>query len=200
VVAPALRGRWDTGGRAGRSLDTERAGSGPAASDDRSRRHVETTKLLLAASQLARTAQQAPTPQTAPLQQATFDTAPAPVREALLRLASGRPLKDLRIQHRLEPVPRFETRFDLDGVEHEMNYDPQGKLLESEVEIGPSEIPATVQQSVNKIYPGAVLMETERMEGVRFPGPTYEIELRAGGVRRELWVNEAGEVVRDRLR
>ena len=170
----------------------------------------QAAKLLLAASSLARAAEGAeatPTGSAEPRSAArlTIDGLPSPVRESLLRLAGGRPLRGLSLQERAHPDvqaddPRaFAMRFDLDAVEHDLLVDAQGKLLSARVDMAPSELPHSVQTGIDVALPQAVILRAEKHESSEQP-PWFEVQVRAAGARRELKISESGEILRNKLR
>lgn len=161
----------------------------------------EAARLLLAASSLASAAAPPPPAAAATAQESlSFDRLPAPVREALSRLAAGKPLQRMTVSERLrEGVSVFDIRFDLEAVEHEVVVDPQGKLIEAEMDIAVAELPHSVSEQVFMAVPDAVVIDAEKHESENEP-PFYEVTVRAGGARRELRIGEGGEILRNRLK
>jgi hypothetical protein len=205
LAAPWLnRSGWLLG-RQGGTIAVERrvlrADDGPLPVTSHDRR--EAARLLLAASSLASAAgpslpaRVALRPRKASV---TFETLPAPVREALQRLAAGKPLQRLQLREsEREGQPVFDMQFDLEAVEHEIVVDAHGKLIEAQIDVAVGEVPHSLTEEIFKTLPDAVLIEAERHESEK-EAPYYEVELRSGGVRRELQLSESGEIIRNRAK
>jgi hypothetical protein len=208
VAAPWLnQGGWLLGRQAG-SIAVERQAprpdDGPLPVTASHRR--DAARLLLAASSLASAAGPiaAPAatevrPRKAPV---TFETLPAPVREALNRLAAGKPLQRLQLregERDRDGQPVFAMHFDLEAVEHEIVVDAQGKLIEAQIDVAVGELPHSLTEQIFMAVPDAVLIEAERRESEN-EAPFYEVELRSGGVRREVRLSESGEIIRNKVK
>jgi len=57
----------------------------------------------------------------------------------------------------------YEAEFDLNKVEHSVLYDASGKLLETEMEINPSELPEAVKTYVSTHYAGQKIKEAAKI-------------------------------------
>jgi hypothetical protein len=130
----------------------------------------------------------------------TLDQLPPEIRATVAQIAQGRPLRDLTLERRTRGgKPFYETEFSLDGAEHELKLDDQGKIFESEVEFALSELPAAVTGGIGAALPGAVLLDAER-EQIRDDPAFFEVNIRHAGQRYELQVAEDGRVLRTRAR
>jgi hypothetical protein len=130
----------------------------------------------------------------------TVDQLPPKIRATVAQIAQGRPLRDLTLERRTRGgKPFYETEFSLDGAEHELKLDDQGKIFESEVEFALSELPAAVTGGIGAALPGAVLLDAER-EQIRDNPAFFEINVRHAGQRYEVQVAEDGRVLRTRTR
>jgi hypothetical protein len=175
----------------------------------------EMARLAVAAASLEQTAR-APRLQPAPAAQptttawgdvivdkeqpVTVDQLPPAIRATVTQIAHGRPLQDLNLERRIrDGKPFYETEFSLDGAEHELKLDEQGKIFESEVEFALSELPAAVTTGITAALPGAVLLDAER-EQIRDNPAFFEINIRHAGQRYEVQVAEDGRVLRTRPR
>jgi hypothetical protein len=133
--------------------------------------------------------------------QISLEDAPQPVRDVVTKLAMANPLRKPRLERRMyEGNPYYKAEFQVDGMKHEMFFDPKGAMVESQLDMPPSQMPALIHQAITQAAPGAQLIEAKRMEGLRYPSPLYEVDVTVGGTRRELQVNQAGQVVRDRAK
>jgi hypothetical protein len=133
--------------------------------------------------------------------QLSLEEVPPSVRDVVTKLAMANPLRKPRLERRMyQGNPYYKAEFQVDGMKHEMFFDPKGAMVESQLEMPPSQMPALVRQAVTQAAPGAQLVEAKRMEGLRYPSPLYEIDVTVAGARRELQVNDAGQVVIDRTK
>jgi hypothetical protein len=170
------------------------------------RRDEAAVRLAVAAARLAQAVPKIrPAPPRAELppdnQQLSLDEAPQPVRDVVAKLSMATPLRKPRLERRMyEGNPYYKAEFQVDGMKHEKFFDPKGTMVESQLDMPPSQMPALVQQAITQAAPGAQLIEAKRMEGLRYPAPLYEVDVTLGGRRRELQVNDAGQVVRDRTK
>jgi hypothetical protein len=213
LAAPALRSAPPI---AVDQVIRETAGGATSAPAGRSRTSdEEIARLAVAAASLERTArapklQPDPTPQPTTTawgdvivdkeRPVTVDQLPAAIRATVAQIAHGQPIRDLTLESRMRNgKPFYETEFSLDGAEHELKLDEQGKILESEVEFALSELPAAVTSGIAAALPGAVLLDAER-EQVRDDPAFFEVNIRHAGQRYELQVAEDGRVLRTRAR
>lgn len=175
----------------------------------------EMARLALAAASLERTAR-APrlhpvpgaNPATGPSGNAnvdnerpvTLEQLPPAIRATVTQIVQGRQLRDLTLELRThEGKPLFETEFVLDGAEHELKMDEQGKILESEVQFALGDLPTPVTTGIAAAMPGAVLLDAEREQDHNDPAH-FEINIRHAGQRYELQVAEDGRVLRTQAR
>ena len=175
----------------------------------------EMARLALAAASLERTAraprfQPVPgaTPATGPSgnpnvdneRPVTLEQLPPAIRATVTQIVQGRQLRDLTLELRKhDGKPLYETEFVLDGAEHELKMDEQGKILESEVEFALGDLPTPVTTGIAAAMPGAVLLDAEREQAHNDPA-FFEINIRQAGQRYELQVAEDGRVLRTRAR
>ena len=130
----------------------------------------------------------------------TLDQLPPAIRATVTQIVQGRQLRDLTLELRTHNgKPLYETEFVLDGAEHELKMDEQGKILESEVEFALGDLPTPVTTGIAAAMPGAVLLDAEREQAHNDPA-FFEINIRQAGQRYELQVAEDGRVLRTRAR
>jgi uncharacterized membrane protein YkoI len=210
LAAPALRSAPPIA--VDRTLREPAGGAAPAPAG-RSRTSDEMARLAIAAASLERTARaprlQAPLGAHAPAgtvgnvdneRAVTLDQLPPAIRATVSQIIQGRPMRDLTLELRNQGGRTiYETEFVLDGSEHELKMDEQGKIVESEVEFALGDLPTPVTSGIAAALPGAVLLDAER-EQVRDDPAFFEINIRHAGQRYELNVAEDGRVLRTRAR
>jgi uncharacterized membrane protein YkoI len=89
----------------------------------------------------------------------------------------------------------YEAEFKINGTEQSVNFDQAGKWLMTETEIKKSELPAAVQASIAKEFPGYKIEETEKTESAA-NGSFYEIEVEKGKVTYEVQISADGKVIK----
>lgn len=92
-----------------------------------------------------------------------------------------------------ENATEYECEFHSGKAEMSAKYDQAGKWLETETEIKASDLPAAVQQTIQKQYNDYKLKEAEVVETPE--GKLYEAELSKGGKVTELRLSADGRVV-----
>lgn len=90
----------------------------------------------------------------------------------------------------------FEIEFKLDGKKMEVIYDGQGNLAYTEEEVKPSELPLVVKNALEKEYPNATLHEVEKLSEPDGSLRGYEVEIKEGGMKREIELDATGKVVK----
>jgi hypothetical protein len=140
---------------------------------------------------------------TAP-EAATFvgvNDVPAPIRDLILRLTAERAVKRLSIEPRdKDGRPHFKLSYEQDGAKHELFLDPAGTVKASETQMAMNEIPSRVTEAIAQALPGAGVLKAKKLEGAWYPVPLYEVDVRGGGDRREVQVNDSGEIVRIKVK
>jgi hypothetical protein len=127
---------------------------------------------------------------------ATLEQLPDHVRRAVTQVAQGRAVTDHTLEKRIRNgQPIHEAEFSIDGVEHELKVDEQGKIFESEIEFAISDVPTPVTGGIQTVMPGAVLLTAER-EQIRDNPAFFEIHVLHGGRRYEVQVAEDGRMLR----
>ncbi len=120
---------------------------------------------------------------------------PPPVQEAIRRVAGPSPIREVEKVTKAG-VSTYEAEYRADGVEHSVKVSAAGEVLEVEKEVPPASLPAEVQAAVLKRLPGGRIREAEAVYVGGAASPTYyEVEVKAGGVKRELRVRPSGEIV-----
>lgn len=57
----------------------------------------------------------------------------------------------------------FEVEFEINKTEQSASFDATGKLLETEIEIAASELPAEAKNYITKTYPGSKIKKAEKI-------------------------------------
>jgi hypothetical protein len=205
ILAPHLRGGGDDptpGQRTARAVDVavERSPADRAAKVDGQAAARRLLAMARAAQQASAVAPRGDGSRSGGPGPVEFDQLPAPVKAAVSRLAAGQPVKPGWAQRLVSADNRtlYRVKADIAGVEHHLSIDEQGGLQQTKVDLGAAEIPAQVHRVVGAAWPGAVLLKAARLTETGRP-PYYEVDVRAGSERRELQIDEAGAVLRDRL-
>jgi hypothetical protein len=125
----------------------------------------------------------------------TVDQLPPALRAVVTQVAQGREIRNLTLEREIQDgMPAFETEFEIDGMEHELKMDENGKILATEVDFALNEFPAVVTAAIQNVMPGAVLLKGER-EQILDRAPFFEIQVQHDGKRYELQINEDGRVL-----
>ena len=218
LAAPLIRGPGPgSAGQQPATVDVARSdsteGMGTARVPGQSRGPAdEAARLALAAASLKRVAEHQPAgssgsdPAPAGQQQqdrkqhVAVEQLPPALRQVVMQVAQGRSVRNLTVERRAADGRRgWETDFELDGVAHELKVEESGKILETEIEWAISELPAPVTSTIERILPGASLMNAER-EQDGDATPFFEINLKHNGVLKEIEVTEDGRLLRSRDR
>lgn len=118
-------------------------------------------------------------------------TAPAAVKTAF---ATQFP-KAQKSEWSLEKEGVYEVEFKISGTEMSANYNPQGKLLETETEIKESELPAAIKAAIAKEFAGYKLEEINKTTDAKGL-VTYEFEAEKGKDTFEIEMDAAGKVLK----
>jgi hypothetical protein len=182
-----------TPGQAPRAAAIARTPSGQAA------------RLALAAASTAsssRVPQLAPAPEPATPARSdrpvVLDQLPAPVQAVLRQVAQGREVHKLRIKrghHNGEPS--FNVDFFIDGTNHELEVNDEGKVVASEIDIDPTDLPPAVAHSLRSNFPAAPLVDAELNQRPGEPS-YYEVHLRKEGRLHEVNLTEDGQIKSER--
>jgi ferric-dicitrate binding protein FerR (iron transport regulator) len=186
---------------AGQTASTT-GGEAPVLSPLAERPGAEATRLALATAALERvprlSAEPVP-PQPAPAARSTgeLEELPAPLRAVLRQVAQGRPMDNLKIRpHGRDDRPVYNLDFDIDGINHELDVDAEGKVLKSEVDLPLSVLPPVITSSVQAAYPDATLVDAELNQNEGMPR-YYEIHIRRDGRLIELQILDDGRIARE---
>jgi hypothetical protein len=143
----------------------------------------------------------APPAQLEPGNRRGLDSFPAPVKEAAARLLAGGDVKHLDTGEREhDGKTYYKIEFERAGTKREYYYDAQGSLAHSELQLALGDIPTRVQQALAEALPGAGILKGKRLEGGLHQAPLYEIDVSTADSRREVQVNDAGEIVRIKVK
>lgn len=88
----------------------------------------------------------------------------------------------------------WEAEFKLDGKEYSSNFLSDGTWKETEHEISTSEIPSSVQNTLDTEFEGYKVEETEMSETA--DGTSYEFELEKGEKEIEVSIDTNGKVLK----
>ena len=120
-----------------------------------------------------------------------WDQLPKPVQDGL-RAALGTIVPEEVTREEEEGLTEYEAEYTENGNEHSVSISESGDILESEVEIAASALPAAVIEQLALIAPNAEIKEAELVT-VTF----YEIELKAHGKTREVRILANGQRLDD---
>ena len=116
---------------------------------------------------------------------------PAPVKTAFNNKFPG--ATDIKWEK--ENKKELEANFKMNNANISANFGLDGTWVETETTIPASELPAAVTNAVNKKYPGAVYVRTEKIEK---PGAKilYEVNITMNGKKKELELNPDGSIAK----
>ena len=89
----------------------------------------------------------------------------------------------------------FEVNFKINGTEYSAKYDQLGNWLETEQEIKKSELPVSINQSIEKEFPKT---EVEEVEKVSYPNhkTVYELEIKNREQKFEVQYSAEGQLLK----
>jgi len=135
---------------------------------------------------------------------ATSETAEAPETTDMPNVASKQDVPDIianafkekfanatDVSWGKEDENEFEAEFKIDGRDYSANYDTKGTWLETEYTITKEEIPAGVNDAINKSYNDYEMKESEKSETK--DGVAYEFEFIKDETRLEVAFDESGK-------
>jgi len=97
-----------------------------------------------------------------------------------------------KVKWDMEEANEWEAEFKLNGKGTSASFDLAGKWLETEIEIGKSELPAAVKAAIDKQFAGAKMGEAAIIETPDFNG--YEIALKLKGKSFEVHATKDGKL------
>ena len=161
-------------------------------------------RLAAAAAALSRVPQLQTRPEAAPAphrpHRLALEELPPAVQQVVKQLTLGRKVTKPEFETRERNGQRyFKAEFLVEGVETEYALDEQGKVLASEVDMDPAELPSPVASGIQAALPGAMLLEAERNQ-VGDDKIFYEVEIRHQGQQMEVHVGEDGRILDQRVR
>ena len=89
----------------------------------------------------------------------------------------------------------YEAEFKINGKSASANFLTDGSWVETEMEIGVTELPAGVASTVKTKYPGASIVKAYKIETAK-GGITYETEIKTGSKKQELNMKADGSIVK----
>jgi hypothetical protein len=148
------------------------------------------------------TPEAAPAQPVAPLPSpsaAELEWLPASLRRVILQVAQGREIENLKVRPHGRAGKRvYNLDFFVDGLNHELDVDGEGKVLTSEVDLPLEVLPEMITRSVQTANPSAQLVDAELNQNQDLPR-YYEIHIRREGRLVELQVMEDGRIARELL-
>jgi len=128
----------------------------------------------------------------------TLEQVPSTVRAAVLDLLDGNEIENLveEVEH---GAVVYELEWNAPGP-HSAKINLAGEVIELEVEIDPDTLPSAVKTAIATKYPAGEITEAETLELPNTP-LRYEVEvsLASEGIRRELVITPAGEILADEV-
>jgi len=94
-----------------------------------------------------------------------------------------------------EGATEFEAEFEINKRAQSANFDTKGKWLVTETEIRKSDLPPSVQVTIEKEFPGYKIEEAEKAESWD-NGSFYEVELKNGKLKYEIQLTADGKVIK----
>ena len=94
-----------------------------------------------------------------------------------------------------EGVSEFEAEFENGSLKQSANFDQTGKWLVTETVIKKSDLPAPVQATISRDFPGYKIEEAEKAESSD-QGVFYEVELEKGEMNYEVRLSAGGNVLK----
>jgi len=94
-----------------------------------------------------------------------------------------------------EGATEFEAEFEINKRAQSANFDTKGKWLVTETEIKKSDLPPSVQVTIEKEFPGYKIEEAEKAESWD-NGSFYEVELKNGKLKYEIQLTADGKVIK----
>jgi hypothetical protein len=128
----------------------------------------------------------------------TIDQVSPAVRAAVLELLDGNDFENL-LEEVDDGAVVYELEWDAPGP-HSAKINLAGEVIELEVEIDPDTLPSAVKTAIATRYPDGEITEAETLELPDTP-LRYEVEvaIESEGVRRELVITPAGEILTDEI-
>lgn len=87
---------------------------------------------------------------------------------------------------------KWEVEFELDGVEYEAEFDEKGEWIKTEHEVSESEIPDSIQNTLDGEYTDYAIVGVEKYDSRE--GAYFEIKLQKGGKIEEAKFYPNGKV------
>jgi len=94
-----------------------------------------------------------------------------------------------------ENASEYEAEFIINGKSASANFLTNGSWVETEMEIGNTEIPAAVSSSVQKKYPGAAVSRVYKIDNAKGE-TTYEAEIKTSGKKKEVVLKADGTIIK----
>jgi hypothetical protein len=94
-----------------------------------------------------------------------------------------------------ENKTELEANFKMNNTDVSANFKLDGSWVETETTIPASDLPVVVSNAINKKYPGAEFIRTEKIEK---PGGKilYEANIKVNGKKKELELNADGSITK----
>ena len=90
----------------------------------------------------------------------------------------------------------YEVEFKDQGIEREATYTADGTLLETEEDIKPDSLPASITESLKKAHPHATVEEAEKVMKPDGTVSGYEVEIKDGKKELEIHLDAAGKILK----
>ena len=117
--------------------------------------------------------------------------APKAVQEAIQRLANGREIDELE-KLTDDGISMYEVEFEGKGGDESFKLAESGEVIANGVEIEAGDLPGTVRDVIAKKFPGAEIVEAEKVT-VTY----YEVAVRKEGLGREFVILASGKMPHD---
>lgn len=124
-------------------------------------------------------------------QEVALNQAPAAVQAAVKRVAGDNKVDKL-VKETDEGKTVYEAEFKANGMAHSAKIAESGEVLEEEMDVQLSDLPAAARDAVNKKYPDGKI---DRAELAKSNGKSmYEVHVTSGNAKHEVVVSSTGQV------
>jgi len=122
-------------------------------------------------------------------QKVALAQAPAPVRDALTKLAGTAKITEV-VKESEDGVDVYEGKWTVSGLDHKATVATDGSLLETEDSVAAKDLPPAVQKAVEKPLAGA-----EKLSYVKKTIIVFEAKGQVEGKQREIIISPAGRLI-----
>lgn len=124
------------------------------------------------------------------------ESIPDPVRAAVAKAAGNNKVEKIETENE-DGKMVYEGSFEVNDVDHTVNVDETGKVLEEEAEVKVADLPAAVSAAVLKAQPLARVKEASlvKKDGQSY----YELDAKVGEENHEISIASDGKLIADKV-